>query len=175
MALEILFNVVLILLSAYCICFVNSSVAGTIYTDPLGSAFWPRLLLILLIVLLVVNVIQIYRKTPAEKRNLDSITKINYTAVIHNRLTWGILLMLVYALLLPYTGFLLTSFLMGIVLSFILGEKRPVVLIVFSFLAVSLIFMIFYKGMSIQLPRGTIPFLRNFSIMIETLLRNIGR
>lgn len=175
MALEILFNIVLILLSSYCIFYVNSSVAGTVYTDPLGSAFWPRLLLILLIVLLVINVIQIYRKTPAEKRNLDSITKIDICAVLHNRLTWGITLMLVYALLLPYTGFMLTSFLMGIVLSFILGEKRPVVLIIFPLIAVLLIFIIFYKGMSIQLPRGTVPFLRNLSIAAETFLRNIGR
>lgn len=175
MALEILFNIVLILLSSYCIHYVNSSVAATIYTDPLGSAFWPRLLLILLIVLLVINVIQIYRRTPEEKRNLDSITKIDLHAVCQNRLTWGIVLMLAYAFLLPYTGFLLTSFFMGAGLSYILGEKRRSVLIIFPLVAVSLLFVIFYKGMSIQLPRGTVPFLRNLSIIIETALRNIGR
>lgn len=175
MALEILFSVTLIFLSVYCIWYVDSSVVGTIYTDPLGTAFWPKLLLILLIILLTVNVIQIYRKTPAVKRNLDSITKINFNAVLHTRLTWGIALLLIYALLLPFTGFLLASFLMGIVLSYILGEKRPFVLIGFSFAAVSLIFIIFYKGMSIQLPRGTVPFLRSFAIMVETFLRNIGR
>lgn len=175
MALEILFNVALILLSSYCIIYVNSSVAGSVYTDPLGAVFWPRLLLTLLIILLVINVVQIYRKTPAEKRNLDSIIKINLSAIGHSRLTWGIVLMLVYAFLLPITGFILTSVLMGAGMTFILGEKRPAVLVVFPVAAVFLLVVIFYMGMSIQLPRGTVPFLRNMAIAVETLLRNIGR
>ena len=174
MVLELLFNIALIVLSLYCLFYVNSSVEGSIYTDPLGPAFWPGLLLVLLAVLLFINVIQILRKMPAEKRNLDSIIRIDFRAILRSRLTWGILLMLMYAFCLPYTGFMLTSFVMGSLLSYILGEKRPAVLILFPLLAVSVIFVIFYKGMSIQLPRGTVPFLRNFSIGVETFLRNIG-
>lgn len=175
MALEILFNLALILLSSYCIIYVNSSVSGSVYTDPLGAVFWPKLLLTLLIVLLTINVIQIYFKTPADKRNLNSITKFNISELLHSRLTWGIVLMLIYAFLLPITGFILTSFLMGAGMCFTLGEKRPVVLVVFPLAAVLLLFIVFYKGMSIQLPRGTVPLLRSMAIAVETLLRNIGR
>lgn len=174
MALEMLFSIILIVFAGYCITYVHASAATTVYTDPLGTTFWPTLLLSALIVLLCINVVQIYLRTPKEKRNLDSITKINIKSIMKSRLTWGILLTAAYALLLPTTGFLLTSFLMGIALSYLLGEHRPKVLIVASFLIVAIVFVVFYKGMSIQLPRGTVPFLRNMSLAAEAVLRSIG-
>ena len=38
----------------------------------------------------------------------------------------------------------------------------------------AVLFLLFYKGMGIQMPRGTIPFLRNFALSVEKLLRSIG-
>lgn len=175
MALEMLFSFALTIMAGYGLIYVNATVSATVYTDPLGAAFWPRTLLTLIIILLVINLVQVYRKTPQEKRNLESITKIDFKGLVHNRLTWGILLMFSYAALLPVAGFLPASLLMCILLSFLLGEKRLVVLIGFSLLIVVMIYIIFYKGMSIQLPRGTIPFLRNFSLAVEKFLRNLGK
>ena len=175
MVLEMLFSVILMVLAGYCAIYVSGSVSATVYTDPLGAAFWPRFLLIGLIVLLGINLIQIFIRTPREKRNLDSITKINLRAIASNRLTWGIVLIAAYALALSTTGFILSSFVLCLLLSFLLGEKRPAVLIVSAFLTVAIIFIVFYKGMSIQLPRGTVPFLRNFALTIETFLRNLGK
>lgn len=175
MVFEILFSLVLIVIALFCFGYVHTTAAATTYTDPLGTGFWPEVLLILLIVLLGINIIQIYRKTPKEERNLDSLKQISLQGILQNRLTWGIAVLVIYAVLLPYTGFLLTSFLMCIAMTFCLGEKRPGVLIGFSFIAVVLVFIIFFRGMSIQLPRGTVPFLRNFAITIESFLRNIGQ
>ena len=175
MVLEMLFSAVLMILAGYCVVYVNGTVSATVYTDPLGSAFWPRFLLIALIVLLGINLVQIYLRTPPEKRNFNSITQFTIRALLHNHLTWGILLLAAYSVVLPTMGFLLTSFALGMILSFLLGEKRPLVLVVSSLLTVAIIFVIFFKGMSIQLPRGTVPFLRNFALMVETFLRNLGK
>lgn len=175
MVLEMLFSIVLMVLAGYCMIYINGSISTTVYTDPLGASFWPTFLLAALIVLLGINLIQIYIRTPKEQRNLQSVTRINFGAILKNRLTWGILLLAAYAAILPVTGFLLTSFVMGLLLSLLLGEKRPAVLIISSLLTVVLVFIVFYRGMSIQLPRGSVPFLRNFALTVETFLRNIGK
>lgn len=175
MVFEMLFSLALIVIALFCLGYVHTTAAATTYTDPLGTGFWPQVLLILLIVLLVINIIQIYRKTPKEERNLNVLKQISLQKILQNHLAWGIVVLVLYALLIPYTGFLLTSFVMCIAMSYCLGEKRPGVLVGFSFIAVIVVFIIFFKGMSIQLPRGTIPFLRNFALTIESFLRNIGQ
>lgn len=175
MAFAILFDLILIGLAGYCFVYEHNAAMSTTYTDPLGTAFWPELLLTLLIIFLVINIIQIYRGTPREERNLSALKAISPEKIIKSKFTWGIILLIVYSLLLPVTGFLLTSFLMSVGMAYCLGEKRPHVLIIFAFLAVVLIFIIFFRGMGIQLPRGTVPFLRDFALTIESFLRNIGR
>ncbi|MFR5731617.1 MAG: hypothetical protein ACLUD2_06285 [Clostridium sp.] len=57
---------------------------------------------------------------------------------------------------------------------YILGERRLWVLPVFSFATVVVLFILFYKGMGIQMPRGTITGLRNFALFVEKMLRSIG-
>ena len=175
MVLEILFSLALIILAGYCLGYVYVSSAATTYTDPLGTGFWPIMLLSLLIVLLVINIIQIWLKTPKEDRNLNSLKSIDVRKIVKSRLFWGMVTLIVYALLLPYFGFLFTTFLLCVVSAYILGETRPQVLILFSLLFVCGVFVLFMRGMSIQLPRGTIPFFRNMAIAIESFLRSIGR
>lgn len=175
MVFAILFDLVLIVLAGYCFAYVHIAASSTTYTDPLGTAFWPELLLGLLIVFLVINIVQIYRGTPKEERNLSALKSLRPEKIIKSRFFWGIVIMLIYSVLLSVTGFLLTSFLMSIAMAYCLGEKRPHVLLIFSFLAVVLIFIIFFRGMGIQLPRGTVSFLRDFALTVEGFLRNIGK
>ena len=175
MALEMLFSILLIAFAGYCLVYVNMTVGSTVHADPLGPAFWPNIMLTLLIILLGINLVQIYRKTPKEERNFDSIKNISVKAIAGSRLFQGMALFVVYAFLLDWIGFIPASFLAGICLSYLLGEHRPGVLVLSSFLIVALIFVLFFKGMSIQLPRGTVPAMRSFALAVESFLRNLGK
>lgn len=175
MALEMLFSILLIVFGVYCLFYVNSTVGATVYTDPLGAAFWPRILLTLLIILLCINLIQIYRRTPKEERNLSSIKNISIKGILKNRVFQGMVLFVVYAILLDLIGFIPASFLMGICLSYLLGERRIGVLVLSSLLIVAIVFVLFFRGMGIQLPRGTVPAMRSMSLAIESFLRHLGK
>lgn len=175
MVFEILFSGILFVLAGYCLGYVQISSASTVYTDPLGTAFWPSALLSLLMVLLVINIISVYRKTPKEKRNFNCIKNISIKKILSNRLFLGMVILVVYAILLPYFGFLTSTFFLSMAMCCCLGETRPKVLVLFSFALVVAVFIIFFRGMAIQLPRGTIPFFRNMAITIESFLRSIGK
>ena len=48
---------------------------------------------------------KIYKDTPADQRNMSSITGIN-SGILHEKLFWGIVVMAVYALSMDYIGFI---------------------------------------------------------------------
>lgn len=174
MIFELLFSIILFLFSGYCLFYVTTTVTVSTVSDPLGAALWPQILLVLLLIMLALNMFWIVKKAPAEERNLSALKKINWKKAVTSPLCLGMITLLVYAVILNTTGFLLTTWILGMIYCYLLGERRPVVLPIFSFVAVVLLFLLFYKGMGIQMPRGTVPFLRNFALSIEKLLRSIG-
>ena len=171
MALELLVNGILALFFAYCIMNVQATVPAS---DPgsMGSAVWPTIILSLLVVFLVVNMINTYRSTPAEKRNMSSITDIKIGKIVKSRLFWGMVALAVFSLSLDYIGFMVASFLFCGFFSYLLGEKRPVRLLIFSFFAVIVLYLLFYKGMGVMLPRGKGIF-RSFALSVESMLRHL--
>ena len=174
MIFELLFSAVLFLFSGYCLYYVSSTVVVSTVSDPLGAAFWPQLLLVLLLVILAFNMYFIIKNIPKEERNLNAFSKIDWKKALTSPLFLGMAVLLVYAYLLNTTGFLLTSWILCMVYCYLLGERRLAILPVFSLVTVVLLFLLVYKGMGIQMPRGTIPFLRNFALAVESLLRSIG-
>lgn len=169
MALELLLNGVLTLFFGY-------SIINAFMTQPAGKAgelsgrAWSVIILAMLVVFLIVNMINIWRKTPREQRNLDSLKNISLRKIFTSKLTSGIVLILAYALLLEHGGFLVTSFIFCIISAYLLGERKPLVLVLFSLVTVVLLYLLFFKGIGVILPRGT-GFLRDFSLGIESLLR----
>lgn len=169
MALELLLNGAMALFFGY-------SIINAFATQPAGKAgelsgrAWSVTILSLLVLFLIINMIIIWRKTPKEQRNLDSITGISLKNILSSGLTRGCLLILAYALLLQYTGFLLTSFVFCIISSYLLGERKPLTMVLFSLATVTVLYLLFYKGIGVILPRG-VGFLRDFALAIESLLR----
>lgn len=174
MIFELLFSVILFLFFGYCLYYVSTTVTVSTVSDPLGAALWPQILIVLLLIVLALNMYHIVRKMPKEERNLNALFQINWGKALTSPLFLGMVTILVYAWILNTTGFLLTSWVLCMVYCYLLGERRLAVLPVFSFATVVVLFLLFYKGMGIQMPRGTIPFLRNFALSIESLLRSIG-
>lgn len=174
MIFELLFSIVLFLFSGYCLFYVTTTVTVSTVSDPLGAALWPQILLALLMLMLALNIFWIIKKAPAEERKLSTLKKINWGKAVTSPLCVGMVVLVIYAAILNTTGFLLTTWILGMIYCYLLGERRLTVLPIFSFVAVVFLFLLFYKGMGIQMPRGTVPFLRSFALSIEKLLRSIG-
>ena len=176
MMFELLFSIALFLFFGYCLFYVSTTVTVSTVSDPLGAALWPQILLVLLLIVLALNIYHLVRKMPGEERNLSRVlSQVDWGKALTSPLFLGIVTLLIYAYLLNITGFLLTSWVLCMVYCYLLGERRLVVLPVFSLVTVVVLFLLFYKGMGIQMPRGTIPFLRNCALSVESLLRSIGK
>lgn len=167
MAIQLLFNGLLALFFAYCYFYVGS-IAPEPKPGNMDGAQWPQILLVLLVVFLIVNMYNIYKRTPKEERNLSTIKGINYKGIFKSKLLIGIVLLFIYALVLEYLGFILSSFLFSIAYSRLLGEKRVPQLLLYSFLSVAVLYFLFLKGLDIMLPRG-VGIFRDFALMLESL------
>ena len=171
MALEILVSGILAVFFAYCIYNVNVSVPAS-NPGEMGAAVWPTIILVLLVVCLVANMISVYRKTPADQRNMSSITSLNVGKIVRSKLFWGIVVMAAYALSLDYIGFIVGSFVFCMIYSFLLGQKNPAKLAIFAFIVTAVLFLLFFRGMGIMLPRGMGIF-RTFGLSVESFIRNL--
>lgn len=174
MIFELLFSIVLFLFAGYCLFYITTSVAVSTVSDPLGSALWPQILLVLLMITLLLNMYWLIKKAPKGESIWAPIKNVDWKKALTSPLFLGMAGILVYAAILNTTGFLLTSFVLCMYFCYILGERRLWVLPVFSFATVVVLFILFYKGMGIQMPRGTITGLRNFALFVEKILRSIG-
>lgn len=166
-----LFSGILFLFSGYCLYYVTTTVQVSTVSDPLGSAFWPQMILVLLMVMLAVNMWQVYKGTAPDKRDWGALGKVNWAKALTSPLGLGMIGMFAYSWILGYTGFLPTSFVLCMFFCYLLGERRKWVIVLASLATVIGLYLLFYKGMGIQMPRGTIPFLRKFAMGVEKLLR----
>ena len=134
----------------------------------LGAEQWPQLILRALILLIIVNMVKIYRATPAENRNLKEISDINIPAMLKNKLFLGIIIILLYAFSLDLAGFILSTFIFIIVYARLIGEKRIKVLLGSSMAMTLGLYFLFARGLSIMLPRG-FGILRSLALMLESI------
>ncbi|MEA4960749.1 tripartite tricarboxylate transporter TctB family protein [Lutispora sp.] len=167
MALQLLFNGALMLFFVYCYFYVGS-IAPEPEPGTIDGAQWPQMLIILLVFFLAVNMYKIYKKTPKEERNFNPISGVNFANICKNKLFIGIVILFIYAFALEYLGFILSSFLLCLTYSRLLGEKRVSQLFLYSFLSVAILYFLFSKGLNIMLPRG-VGLLRDFALMLESI------
>ena len=163
MTLDLIFNVVLLIASIYFFIYIGGVDNST--PTELGAAFWPRLILGIMIVLLIIGLVNIIRK----KDSKGAVTGQAVAGFLKSKLLAGIIICAVAAVILPMIGFIPTCFLFLIVYGVLLGEKRPVVLIVTGVVATLILYIIFQGPLSIFLPRGN-GFFRNFALTMENLL-----
>lgn len=163
MTLDLIFNVVLLIASIYCFIYIGGVDNGT--STELGAAFWPRLILGIMIVLLAIGLVNMLRKKDGKAPVSGEAVK----GFFKSKLLVGMIICAVTALILPMIGFIPTSFLFLVVYGVLLGEKRPVVLVVTGVVATLILYVIFQGPLSIFLPRGY-GFFRNFALMMENVL-----
>ncbi len=165
MTLEIFFNVILTVF--FSVCLYMTTLLDDLAQDPLGPRRWPQIILTLLIVLLVSNIVQLYKEAKKDGKN-HSLGSIDFKGFFKSKLFIGMIILVPIPFLLDFVGFIPTiaAFLVGYMV--LLGERSPVKIGVISLLTTFVVFFIFSAGLSIMLPRGTGIF-REFHMFLEYL------
>ena len=160
--MDIIFSVILAVFCIYCFFLVGAESPAATPTE-LGAAFWPRIILVMMIILLAVNIVN---NLKAQKENKSSIMgELNLGGFLKSRLLVGIIL----ALLMSTIGFMPDCLLFLIAYGFLLGERRIPLLVIRSLAITVVLYVIFQGALDIMLARGVGPF-REFALFFEMLL-----
>lgn len=131
---------------------------------------WPKVIIGLIIVCLVINIIKIIRKNKGnEEFNLKSFWA-NSLVFFKSKTFLGMLILAAASLVLETLGFVVTAFLILFLYGLLLGEKKIWRLLIVSVVLALLLHIIFSGLLDVTLPRGTITFLRNFALWLENLI-----
>lgn len=114
--------------------------------DP-GLALFPSLLTILLLWLAVTILVQDFRGKALPKHFSFQVTSGGTRSVI------GLALVLVYFYIVPYLGFLISSFLLFAGMMLLCGDRRPLRILGYSSLIPLLILLFFQELFQIPLPK----------------------
>ncbi len=164
--MDIIFSVILAVFCIYCFFLVGAESPAATPTE-LGAAFWPRIILVMMIILLAINIVN---NLKAQKENKSSIMgELNLGGFLKSRLLVGIILVAVMALLMSTIGFMPDCLLFLIAYGFLLGERRIPLLVIRSLAITVVLYVIFQGALDIMLARGVGPF-REFALFFEMLL-----
>ena len=134
---------------------------------------WPRVIIILLEICLIINIIQIIRKNKGK----ESFTIKAFVATIpdffKSKMFLGIVILTAASLLLETIGFVVTAILVLFAYGALLGEKNFVRLGIASVVIALVLYIVFSGLLSVNLPRGTIGFLRNFALFLESIVAGV--
>jgi putative tricarboxylic transport membrane protein len=81
----------------------------------------------------------------------------------------GILIIVISAYILEPLGFTVTSVFLLFTYGMLLGEKRWLRNLILSIIISLFLYLFFGVLLQVNLPRGTVPFLRDFALMLEGL------
>lgn len=164
--MELIFSLFLLIGSIYLFFLVGVESPAATATE-LGAAFWPRIILALLMILVVVNIINILKKAKAD--GVSAKPQVNLGEFFKSKLFLGIIVVVALAVLLPYIGFVPSCCLFLIAYGFLLGERKIPILIIRSVIITIIIYVIFQGALDIMLARGIGPF-REFALSLEMIL-----
>ena len=131
---------------------------------------WPKTIIILLEICLIINIIQIIRKNKGNPEfSIPAFVK-SIPEFLKGKIFRGIVIMVVASLLLETLGFMVTSALVLFFYGMLLGEKKLPRLAIASVCITLVLYIIFNGMLSVNLPRGTVSFLRNFALWMESII-----
>lgn len=171
MTLELIVNLLLALGAVFSYFYVGATMPESSNLE-LGAEQWPQGILILLFIALAWNIYQIIKKNRAAgiPLNFKALME-GASKFVKSKLFIAMVLVIVMAFAINIFGFFLASIFILATYGYLLGERTPWKLVVFPVVITFLLYTGFSVFLSVMLPRGTIPFLRNFSLFIESLVR----
>ena len=172
---ELIVNILLLVFFGYTLAFhvLEAPIPEKVARNPyyLQPNVWPTVILWLLIICLIANIIKIILKNKGK----ESFTLASFMASIptflKTRMFRGIVLVLAASFMLEPLGFMVTTLFILLSYGYLLGGaslkwKLPVIAVgitIFLYIAFSI-------WLQVNLPRGTVPAMRNFALWIESLL-----
>ena len=172
--LELIVNILLFLGLGYTLCFhvLEAPVPVKTQKNPfaLQPNIWPSVLIVLLLICIGYNIFKIIKKN---KGNPDfSFKKFlkDIPAFLTSKLFIGIAIVVIAAFILEPLGFMVTCFLFLIAYGLLLGDRKYWRLLLVAVLVTFMLYICFGVLLQVNLPRGTVPFLRNFALAIESLI-----
>lgn len=130
---------------------------------------WPKVIMILLMICLVINIIKIIRKNKGNPEFTLAAFGRNSLEFLKSKMFLGMIVLFAAAMVLETLGFVVTAALLLFVYGLLLGEKNVIRLIIVSIVVALLMHILFSGLLDVTLPRGTVPFLRNFALFLENL------
>ena len=169
MAFELIINLLILGFSIFCFFYVGSTMPKSAVNE-LGAEQWPQAIIIVLVLALCWNIFKLIRDQKADMgpsfKKLGSDT-VNF---FKSKLFIGMVIVVVMSLLYEPVGFMVTCLLFLIAYGYLLGERRPLNLILTSVIITIILYIGFAVLLGVLLPRGQISFLRNFALFVESLV-----
>ena len=169
---ELICNILLWLglLYAYCFNVLEAPIPARVARNPytLKPDMWPKAIIILLLICIALNIINIIRKNRNNPEfSLDALLS------IRARMCMGIALVVGASFVLEPLGYMVTCVLVLFLYGLLLGQRHVIRLAIMSVVLTLVLYVVFSVLLSVNLPRGTIPELRNFSLYVESLVASV--
>ena len=134
---------------------------------------WPKVIIILLEICLIINIIQVIRKNKGKENFTIQAFIASIPNFFKSKMFVGIIILTAASLLLDTLGFVVTAILVLFFYGWLLGEKNLVRLAIASVLIALVLYIVFSGMLSVNLPRGTIGVLRNFALFLESIVAGV--
>lgn len=139
----------------------------------LSPDVWPKAIIILLEICLLINVIQVIKKNKGKESFTMGAFLKSIPTFFKSKLFVGIVILAVASLILEPLGFMVTAILTLFAYGALLGEKNYARLCICSICITLFLYICFSGLLSVNLPRGTVSFLRNFALTLEGIMQSV--
>lgn len=170
MAIELIVNLLVLFGAVFSYYYVGTTMPKSPVNE-LGAEQWPQAIIILLVIALAYNIYGVLKRGRNGKL-AESFKSLAPDAVrfFKSKLFVGMSIVLVMSLLYEPLGFMTTCLMFLISYGYLLGERRWVRLVLFSLVITAILYISFAVFLGVLLPRGDVPFLRNFALFIESII-----
>ena len=136
----------------------------------LHPSVWPKAIIILLLICIAINIVKILKKNKGNPEFTISAFCKNSMIFFKSKMFLGMVILAVASFILEPLGFVVTAALIMLCYGILLGEKKIWRLVIIA-VVLGIVLHIAFSGMlGVNLPRGTVPFLRSFSLFLENLV-----
>ena len=136
----------------------------------LHPSVWPKAIIILLLICIAINIVKILKKNKGNPEFTISAFCKNSENFFKSKMFLGMVILAVASFILEPLGFVVTAALIMLCYGILLGEKKIWRLVIIA-VVLGIVLHIAFSGMlGVNLPRGTVPFLRSFSLFLENLV-----
>ena len=136
----------------------------------LHPSVWPKAIIILLLICIAINVVKIIKKNKGNPEFTFSAFGKNSLAFIKSKMFLGMVILVVASIVLEPLGFVVTAALIMFCYGMLLGEKKWWRLAIVAVVLGIVLHIVFSGLLNVNLPRGTVSFLRSFSLFLENLV-----